>query len=143
MTYATKQDLIDRFGATEFIQLTDRTNRPSATIDDVVVGRALNDAQSVINGYLAKIYQLPLSVVPDVLIKIASDIARYFLHGEAAPKDGNVYLAYLAAIAWLKDVAKGLVAIDADGITPAATGGGSIRANPSDRVFTRKTLEGY
>ena len=143
MTYATKQDLIDRFGATEFIQLTDRVNRPPTTIDDVVVSRALSDTHATINGYLGKIYKLPLSVIPDVLVKIASDIARYFLHGETAPKDGNVYLAYLAAVAWLKDVAKGLVTIDAEGVTPAATGGGAIRANPSDRVFTRKSLRSF
>ena len=29
--FATKQDLIDRFGQTELVQLTDRTNRPPLT----------------------------------------------------------------------------------------------------------------
>ena len=39
--YATQDDLIERFGETKLIQLTDRTNRPATTIDaDVVTARA-------------------------------------------------------------------------------------------------------
>ncbi|TIX53018.1 MAG: DUF1320 domain-containing protein, partial [Mesorhizobium sp.] len=87
MTYAVRQDLVDRFGATELMQLTDRTNVPPSMIDDVVVGRALADADGVIDGYIGKQFKLPLSVVPPVLVKVASDLARYYLHGEAADKD--------------------------------------------------------
>src|SRR5690348_4876229 len=103
MTYAVKQDLVDRFGALEITQLTDRTNVPPTTIDDTVVGRALADADGVINGYIGKVYTLPLSAVPAVLVKVAADLARYFLHGEAADKDSVVTRNYNAAIAWLKD----------------------------------------
>jgi phage gp36-like protein len=140
MAYATLQDLIDRFGRTELVQLTDRTNKPASTIDESVVARALADAEAEINGYVAKRYQLPLVTVPDALTKKACDIARYYLHGKAADKDSQVYLAYKAAIAWLQDVARGLVIIEAAGIAPDAVGGGAIRANPSGRVFTRQSL---
>ncbi|ESY49014.1 MULTISPECIES: DUF1320 domain-containing protein [unclassified Mesorhizobium] len=140
MSYAVKQDLVDRFGATELIQLTDRTNVPPTTIDDVVVGRALADADGVIDGYIAKQYALPLSVVPPVLTKVAADLARYFLHGEAADKDSIVTRNYNAAIAWLKDVAKGLVAIDAGGEIPEQAGGGAIKTSAPNRVFTRNSL---
>lgn len=143
MTYATQQDLIDRFGETELLQLTDRQNMPPSVIDAVVVGRALNDADGLINSYLGKVYRMPLSVVPTVLVKRASDIARYHLHGEAAPKDGDVYRNYRDAVDWLKDVAKGLVTIDAEGVTPAASGGGSVKASAPGRVFTRDTMRGY
>ncbi|WP_027143148.1 DUF1320 domain-containing protein [Mesorhizobium sp. WSM3626] len=142
MTYAVKQDLIDRFSSTELVQLTDRTNIPPTTVDDVVVGRALADADGVIHGYIGKQYALPLSVVPPVLVKIAADLARYFLHGEAADKDSIVTRNYNAAISWLKDVAKGLVSIDDGGTVPEQAGGGAIRANPSTRVFRRETLKG-
>lgn len=143
MTYATQQDMIDRFGETELLQLTDRENMPPTSIDVVVVGRALDDADGLINSYLGKVYRIPLSVVPAVLVKRASDIARYHLHGEAAPKDGDVHRNYRDAIDWLKDVAKGLVTIDAEGITPAASGGGSVKSSAPGRIFTRETMRGY
>lgn len=143
MTYAVKQDLVDRFGSTELTQLTDRTNIPPTTIDDVVVGRALGDADGVIDGYIAKQYGLPLSVVPPVLEKVASDLARYFLHGEAADKDSIVTRNYNAAIAWLKDVSKGLVAIDDGGALPEQAGGGAIKTSAPNRVFTRDSLKGF
>ncbi|PKR90873.1 DUF1320 domain-containing protein [Pleomorphomonas diazotrophica] len=140
MAYATLQDLIDRFGRTELVQLTDRTNKPASTIDESVVARALTDAEATINGYVARRYQLPLTSVPEALTKKACDIARYYLHGKAADKDSPVYLAHKEATTWLQDVAKGLVVIEAEGIAPAAAGGGVIRANPSGRVFTRQSL---
>lgn len=142
MTYAVQQDLIDRFGATELIQLTDRTNMPPSTIDGVVVGRALADADGVIDGYIGKQFDLPLSVVPPVLTKVAADLARYYLHGEAADKDSIVSRNFATALSWLKDVSKGLVSIDDQGETPEQAGGGAIRANPSTRVFRRDTLKG-
>ncbi len=143
MTYAVKQDLVDRFGELELVQLTDRTNTPPTTVDDTVVGRALADADGVIDGYIGKQYTLPLSVVPPVLTKIAADLSRYFLHGEAADKDSIVSRNYAAAIAWLRDVSKGLIAIDDGGTVPEQAGGGAIRANPSTREMTRHTLRGF
>lgn len=141
MTYVTKQQLIDRFGERELIQLTDRANRPATTVDETVVAEAIRDAEAVVDGYVGKVYQLPMTSAPAVLTKISADIARYYLHGKAADKDGPVHRAYSEAIAWLKDVSRGLVQIDADGVAPAAAGGGSIRAKPADRVFTRTSLK--
>ena len=140
MTYAVKQDLVDRFGETELKQLIDHVNRPPTTIDDVVVGRALGDADALANGYLGKKYDLPLSTVPPVLTKVCADIARYYLHGKAADKDSQVARDFDAAMSWLKDVARGLVSIGDEGVTPIETGGGAIRANPSSRIFTRDSL---
>ncbi len=140
MTYITKQGLIERFGERELIQLTDRANVPPTTIDDAVVDRAIADASAEINSYLKKRYTVPLASVPDVLAKKAADIARYFLHGKSAEKESPVTIAYRDAIAWLRDVAKGIVEIDDGGQTPPQTGGGSIRAVKPNRVFTRDTL---
>ncbi|TPJ83847.1 DUF1320 domain-containing protein [Mesorhizobium sp. B2-6-3] len=143
MTYAVKQDLIDRFGEKELRELTDRTNRPPTTIDDTVVGRALSDATALIDGYIAKKYSLPLVSVPDILVKTASDVARYYLHGKAADKDSPVAAAYNQAVAWLKDVAKGLVELDDGGEIPEPAGGGAIKTSALDRVFTRDSLKGF
>lgn len=141
MTYVTKQQLIDRFSERELIQLTDRDNKPATTIDDTVVNGAIADAEALVDGYLGKVYELPLGVTPPVLTRISADIARYYLHGKSADKDGPVHRAYTEAASWLKDVSRGLVQIDAAGVAPAAAGGGSIRAKPADRVFTRNSLK--
>lgn len=143
MAYATKQDLIDRFGETELVQLTDKVNRPASVIDDVPVSRALDDAAALIDGYVGKLYRLPLSALPPVLTKAACDIARYFLHGKAAEKDGAVERAYNAAMKWLKDVANGVVALDAEGSAPLQAGGGSVKASAPGRVFTRDSLRDF
>lgn len=142
MSYITKQGLIDRFGQLELVQLTDRANRPPTTIDDTVVSRAIGDAAAEIDSYLAKAYDLPIAIVPNVLEKKAADIARYYLHGKSADKDSPVTIAYRDAIAWLRDVARGLVEIDTGGVKPAPAGGGAVKASAPDRVFTRDSLKG-
>lgn len=80
MTYATQQDLIDRFGTQELARLTDPA--AGATINTTLVDRALADADAEIDTRLAQRYTAPLSPVPTVVVRLAADIARYFLWGE-------------------------------------------------------------
>lgn len=143
MTYATQQDLIDRFGQRELVQLTDRTNVPPTTIDATVIARHLADATAVVDSYLGKVYALPLAETPPVVVKVTADIARYYAHGKAADRDGPVARAHAEALAWLKDVSRGLVQLDVGGAVPAEAGGGSVRADPPGRVFTRDSLGDY
>ena len=138
MDYCTQQDLIDRFGDSELIQLTDKTNMPPSTIDAVTVDRALSDAAGLIDSYLGKLYRLPLTVVPPILTKMAADIARYFLYGKAA--EDTVTNAYKDAVNWLTNVSKGLIAIDAEGVAPAQAGGGQVQSSGPKRIFTRDSL---
>ncbi|MAU96166.1 MAG: hypothetical protein CMP81_09790 [Fulvimarina sp.] len=138
--FATKQDLIDRFGSTELTQLTDRTNRPPTMIDDTVVSQALGDASALASGYVGKIYQLPLAEVPQALVKAVADIARYYLHGSRATKDGEEERAYKEAVGWLKDVARGTVQLDVGGVPPAQPQGGTVRVVAPQRRFSRESL---
>ena len=46
MTYATQQDLVDRFGNEELVQLTDRSNLPPSEIDATAVTRALAEGNA-------------------------------------------------------------------------------------------------
>ena len=143
MAYATQQDLIDRFGEDELIQLTDRTNLPATSIDVDVVAAALSDAENLADSYLAKRFQLPLDPVPEVLTRTISEIARYFLHGRRTDKDDPVTRDYSQALAWLKDAAKGLVELDTAGTTPDQSGDGQVQVEAPDRVFSRDTLVGF
>lgn len=143
MAYATKQDLIDRFGLLELVQLTDKVNKPVSMVDDVPVERALADAAALIDTYVGKAAQLPLTVMPPYLTKVACDLARYYLHGKAAEKEGPVATAFAEAMTWLKDVSKGLVSLDAGGVSPVQAGGGSVKASAPGRIFTRETLRDF
>lgn len=143
MTYAQTSDLIARFGETELVQLTDRANKPPTTVNQDTVGRALGDATSLIDGYLSKVYGLPLASVPSNLVKMCCDIARYYLAGKAAEKDGAVARAYNEAVLWLKDVANGRVKLDDGGAAPEPAEGSAGRVSGSRPVFTRDSLRGF
>lgn len=82
MTYATLSDLIDRFGAEELTQLTDRDG--VGDLGQAVIDQALADAGAVIDGYLAGRYTLPLTPVPAILVGYACDLARERLYKDAA-----------------------------------------------------------
>lgn len=140
MTYIDKQGLIDRGWERKLIQLTDRLNKPATTIDDTTVARYIADAESMIDGYLGKRYNLPLGDVPKSLTKVAADLAMYFLHGDTADKDSPVAQAYRDALKWLDQVAKGLVVIESAGVVPEAAGGGQVKTSEPNRVFTRDKL---
>lgn len=140
MGYATQQDLVDRFGETEVIQLSDRAG--TGAIDAAVVAAKLADADAEIDGYLAGRYTLPLVPVPLTLQRIACDIARYHLYDDRPTE----YIAkrYDAATAFLRSVAKGDIqlGVDAGGDAPPSAAGAPSYSAP-DQVFDRSTLKDF
>ncbi|MBP1852689.1 gp436 family protein [Rhizobium halophytocola] len=143
MSYCQRQDMIDRFGVERLTQLTDRVNKPVSTIDETVLATAIDDAAGLIDGYLKKVAELPLTVVPPVLQKFNADIALYYLYGDNADKDSPVTRTYNDAVSFLKDVAKGLVELSDGAEVPAVSGDGAIRTAAPVRVFTRDSLKGF
>jgi phage gp36-like protein len=144
MAYATQTQMIERFGERELIELTDRAEPPSGEIDAAVLVRALDDASAFIDGYLGKVAALPLAAPPPILSKLCADVARLYLHGEAAAKDAPVRLAHDAAVRWLTDAARGLVSLG-DGTTGdmAQEAPDVIQFDGPGRVFTRESMKGY
>ncbi|TCS62582.1 gp436 family protein [Varunaivibrio sulfuroxidans] len=141
MTYATAQDMIDRFGAQELIELTDRADPPLGAIDAQVLAGALADADAAIDGYIAVRYDLPLIATPALLVKVACDIARKHLYKDA-PLD-EVTAAYKDAIALLRDISRGVAELDIAGAEPAAdTTGAPAIAGPA-AVFNKDSMGGF
>lgn len=103
MTYATRQDLADRYGEDEVAQR--ESVLPAGAVD-----RALGDADAEIDGYLAGRYSVPVSPVPARLTAIAAQIARYGLLGDAATEVARK--GYEDARAWLRDVQSGRALVD-------------------------------
>ena len=140
MTYAVQQDLIDRYGESELIQLTDKTN--SGEIDAPAVARALTDTDSEINGYLATRMATPLAVVPSVVVDKACQIARYKLSVDHA--SARVTQDYQDALVWLANVAKGLVSLGDATAQATPTAADTPQFTPAHpRTFTRRSLRDY
>lgn len=120
--YATQADLTERFGAAELAQLTDESAATSP--DDTEVGKACDEASSLIDAYLSTRYTTPLDPVPTIVRKWACDIARAALWKDRADKDSAVKLNAADAMAQLRDVAKGIAGLpDATGVAATSTGG--------------------
>jgi len=121
MIYATAADLVARFGELELVQLTDLENIPPSVIDVARVETKIGDACAFIDGYVGQVYRLPLAgcakpltvpggtveyAAPPVLVRIACDLARYYLHDDLAPEN-EVYRRYKAAVRELEAIADG------------------------------------
>lgn len=140
MTYATQQNLIDRFGEEELIQLTDRGNL--GVINATVVSRALADADALINGYLVGRYTLPLATpVPDVLERLACDIARYSLYEAGATK--IVETRYIDALDLLRDVSKGRSDLGLSNTDNKPASNNLTQISSTTPVFRRNESDGF
>lgn len=123
MSYCTQSDLSARFGDTELIQLTDRTN--SGAINTTVLNQALADADAEIDSYLVARYSLPLDSIPQNLTRLACDITRYRLYENAATD--TVQKRYDQAIRYLVQIGNGTLALSQ--ITTPASGGTLIESD--------------
>jgi phage gp36-like protein len=139
MGYCTQQNLIDRFGDTEIIQLADRDR--DGEVDTEVVDGAIADAAAEIDGRLSAVLVLP-AVAPNELVFRACDIARYRLYDDRATE--VVRRRYEDAVAWLKDVAAGKAVIPGAVPTTSTSGAvvGGIAVGTSSRVFSDAVLAG-
>jgi len=139
VSYATPQDLAERFGAAELAQLTDPL--AGEVVDDAVVARALADADAEIDARLAPRYALPITPTPLVLVRIAADLARYFLWDQRA--SDAVRNRAQEARRLLDAVAAGDVALGAAVVSAPAPGSLTVLARTPARQFSGALLEQY
>jgi len=117
MQYATVQDMIDRFGEPEMIQLTDPHDQ--AAVQPARIQLKLDDAHALADGYLGGVYALPLRgcakpvgpgqvqyVPPPQLARIVCDVARYYLYTDLAP-ESEIHRRFKVATGELQDIASG------------------------------------
>lgn len=140
MAYATLQDLIDRYGEAELIHLTDRADPPAGAVDETVAAKALADADQTINGYTGGRYRVPLAPVPDLIVRLACDLARHYLARDL-PSEA-VVAAHKEALRTLDRIAAGVVVLQAAGVAAPAAGD-SVMVEAPERQFTGATLKGF
>lgn len=139
MTYATKQNLIDRFTEGELIELTDDANL--GVVDEAAVAKALADADAEINSYLAGRYTLPLAQTSDELERLACDIARYHLYDTSATE--AVKTRYDDAVKKLRDVARGVASLGIDQASQPVKVAGGAAISSGGRDFGRADRGGW
>lgn len=130
--YCTEAQFERRFGQRELADLLANGHG---------FAQAENDSASMIDGYLAARYTLPLTSVPAIVTGICADLTRYRLWDQAAPDE--VRRRYEDALTQLRDLAAGRLSLppDASGIAP--TGGLVFDGYSDERVFTSETLKGF
>ncbi len=139
MPYTTLQDLIDRFGRREIVQLTDRAEPPSGAIDEAVVDRAIADADAEIDSYLmAAGYALPLDPVPTVIRRLAPQIVRHLLYEDA--ETDLVRQRYEDARRVLESIVAGRVKLGEGDVSGSV---GSPQVSAPGRVFTSGSLKDF
>lgn len=139
MTYATQQDLIERFGDKELAQLTDPA--AGSTINPVTVERALTDAAADIDARLAVRYLLPLGSVPAVLVRVAADLARYYLHDTRATE--GVRNRYKEATAVLDKIGSGAIALPTAALLTPSAGALAVAVRVSAQQFSAALLDAF
>lgn len=139
MIYAGVQDLVERYGEQEILQLTDRTH--AGQIDATVAERALRDAAAEIDGYLAARYVLPLAIVPTVLLRLCAELARYYLYDDHAPE--QVRHRYNAAVEFLTKISTGKVALGVSDAGESAQNADVAQMESGGRIWARDRSEGF
>lgn len=114
-SYATVQDMIDRFGQTEMIRLTTPADQG---LDGVVMATAeakLADASALMDTYVGRRYQVPMDVPPQIIVSGCCNIARYYLaQRENTSPTEDMRRAYDDAMAFLRDVSLGKAVLELD-----------------------------
>lgn len=135
MAYATSQEMIDRVGIDALTAVADRDG--DGAVETEAITAALDDASADIDSYLAVRYPLPLAQTPAAVKRVCFDIAMYHLSGNRTTEE--VEKRYNNAIAWLRDVAKGVAGL---GNEPAETASSGASFTSSTKLMTRDELEG-
>ena len=89
-------------------------------------------------------YLTPLSPVPAPVRRWCADMALYYLYTGIGKIPDDVRKMFEDALAGLKDMAKGVIVFQSEGV-PAANipGGGSIKLDVPGRIFTPESLKGF
>jgi len=138
MSYATTQQLIDKYGETEIARLSAAYGAEVA-VDGARCAGALEEATAIVDSYLRARYQVPLSDPPREIVTAVLIIARHELaQGDGREPSTQMTDARKETVAWLGKVAKGEAMIAGassgdDGTAIADAAGADSGAMTEDR----------
>lgn len=132
-----------KMSAEDLLQLTD--DKALGSINTTVIESELVKASAIADGYCGVKYSVPFASVPAVIEALVEDLARAGLFSRRVSElPPAVQKAKDDAIAFLKDVSKGIASLGIDP-APAAPTVGAPESNKTtnDRMFTRDKLSGF
>ena len=103
--YASRVDMVQRFGEQETASLEDPSN--IGVSDAAITAEALQDATEELNSYVAVRYSVPLPQVPAPLVRACCDVARFRLYKDRPTEE--VKYRYERTVKWLEQLALGKV----------------------------------
>lgn len=143
MSYCSKTDLENAFGATLIIELTDDSGTGSA--DATKVTRAIADADAVIDAHLRAHYDVPLDTTPDLIRKLSKDLAIFVLYQRRASAfeiPEWMIVNHRDAMSMLGLLRKGEMDLGVEP-PPAASSAEVATTDGPDRLFTADTMEDF
>ncbi|AWX14270.1 hypothetical protein CEP49_06755 [Mergibacter septicus] len=137
MAYATVEQFLLRIGNQQAIDLTDRDM--TGEVNQDVLNAALTDSSSQIDFYLSGRYKLPLETVPDNLVRICCDLARYRLCSMSNTTITDEVIArYKQTLSELESIASGSMSIGIENTDDTTSDSENILFfNSAKRVFSR------
>ncbi|MBR0643991.1 gp436 family protein [Plastoroseomonas hellenica] len=143
MAYATTPDMIEEFGEEELIHLTARPGELHGPVVTSRVERALSACTDLINSYLRRRYQVPLSLpAPASITHACCVLARFDLsNGEQKTPTEQMRLQRKEVITWLEGLAVGTVQLD--GVPLAGGSGAGAQASDRPRHFSEDSFRGW
>lgn len=167
MTYATATQLLTRFSANEIAQRADRGDVRAVTsqlmtdaaagadltgytsdeqagvaLAIAVVNRSLADAANTIDAHIGGRYPLPIAPVPEILERVACDLARFYLYDDQVTE--TIQKRFDEAMKLLRDVRDGKSQLGPDGATgtePKSNAGAELATGA--RVWRRGDSTGF
>lgn len=151
--YTTPESLTLKYGNQHLIYLTIKElTGDEISPDLILLDREIGRVDGIIDGYLRGRYTLPLAEIPPELAGYAEDMVLARIYGcmpeRSVPED--VVRAAKEAVAWLRDIQKGLATLSVatlppahSGDEPGATGFFKTSKRVEDRIFSDTTLDRF
>lgn len=141
MPYVTLAQLIERYGEPALVAVTDRAEFATGVVNEASIDRAIADADALIDGYLVRKYALPLAEAQPLLVKIAGSLVFYDLH--TYQPDEKIVNEQKLALAMLRDIASGTIALTVAGLEADNVAGSGARITDRDRLMTQDNMKGF
>lgn len=137
VTYATQQDITDRYGSDRLLLLADDG---TGNVDVTKVDNALADARATTDSYLEERYALPLSDAPAIVVRINVDLAVFYLANNETLMSDMIRQRQKDAISDLEKIAKGTIKLD---VPSPPTIGGGVTVETNSREFGRSKVRNW
>jgi phage gp36-like protein len=139
--YITTQQLVDRFGLDELIQVSNPSDPTATAINDTRVSNAVADISALIDAKLGARYAVPLTSVPLVLQNIACDLVRARLYDDRIPD--RIADREKAALKLLDDIAAGNLTLGLDAAAQPTAPSDGPQYFSGTPTFTQTSLSDY